>query len=123
MPRNEYPNYPDNVLNDTSDFEYLSKEQKEKLLDWCSYLTKIKTINKKYHAYSLKHIFENSKNGFYITKGTFKGAMEKLGFKIYDDYFNLSSKSMKNLIFHSIQELKGEREYEDFKRRYESMLY
>lgn len=53
----------------------------------------------------------------------FKGAMKKLGFKIYDDYFNLSSKSMKKLIFHSIQELQGEREYEDFKRRYENMLY
>ena len=49
--------------------------------------------------------------------------MKKLGFKIYDDYFNLSSKSMKKLIFHSIQELQGEREYEDFKRRYENMLY
>ena len=35
MPRNECPNYPDNILNDISDFEYLSKEQKEKLLDWC----------------------------------------------------------------------------------------
>jgi hypothetical protein len=31
-------------------------------------------------SYSLKHIFENSRNGFYVTNNQFKAAMERCGF-------------------------------------------
>lgn len=41
---------------------------------------KRKTINKKHSSYELKHIFERSPDGFYLTNGAFKGAMLDAGY-------------------------------------------
>lgn len=86
-------------------FIKLSKDEQETLLEWCKSIEKRKSINKERTSYSLKHIFENSKNGFYIDNDTFKEAMLKLGFN-YEDadlkgvnwYFNYSEKSLKEII-------------------------
>lgn len=88
-----------------SSFIKLSKDEQETLLGWCKSIEKRKSINKERTSYSLKHIFENSKNGFYIDNDTFKEAMLKVGFN-YEDadwkgvnwYFNYSEKSLKEII-------------------------
>lgn len=105
MPNNNVVNYPENITyNDPLEFEYLNKEQQEILLDWCSRLVEIKNINKNHTSYGLKHIFSSSKDGFYISNGTFKGAMLKLGFRYLkchptspNWFFNVSKKSVKDL--------------------------
>ncbi len=92
-----------NDLNSPNEFDKLSLPEKQILIDWCSNLNQIKSINTKYSSYSLKHIFERSKNGFYITNGAFKGAMLKCGFNyksITDSpnwYFNVSQKSIEDI--------------------------
>ncbi|MBR8700275.1 hypothetical protein IX317_000603 [Fusobacterium sp. DD29] len=76
------PEYPEGVNHDDpQDFEYLNCEEKAILLDWCSQLGKTHNMNRQHHSYGLKHVFERSRDGFYITNGTFKGAMLKLGFR------------------------------------------
>lgn len=91
--------------NNPNDFESLTASQKEILLDWCDLIGKISTINKKHSSYGLKHIFEKSKNGFYVTNGMFKGAMLKLEYEYElchptspNWYFNISEKGIKFLI-------------------------
>lgn len=106
MPKDIIVNYPENITyNDPKEFEYLTKEQQEILIDWCSRLIEIKNINKRHSSCGLKHIFSSSKNGFYISNGTFKGAMLKLGFRNMkchftspNWFFNISEKSVKNLV-------------------------
>lgn len=99
------PNYPKNIsFNNPDEFDFLSPEEQTVLLDWCDSLGKISTINKKHSSYALKHIFSSSSNGFYISNGTFKGAMLKLGYKYQpivngiNWYFNISEKCLKSLI-------------------------
>lgn len=83
----------------------LSKNEQQILLEWCKSISKRKSINREKTSYSLKRIFENSKNGFYIDNDTFKEAMLKAGFN-YEDadwkgviwYFNYSEKSLKEII-------------------------
>lgn len=89
----------------TNDFNSLTDSQKEILLDWCDLIGKATNINKKHSSYGLKHIFEKSKNGFYITNGMFKGAMLKLEYKYElchptspNWHFNISEKGIKFLI-------------------------
>ena len=93
-----------NELDSPNEFNKLTVSQKQILLNWCSNINKIKSINHGHSSYGLKHIFENSKDGFYITNGAFKGAMLKCNF----DYrlteplscnwcFNISEKSIKEL--------------------------
>lgn len=41
---------------------------------------KRKTVNTRYTSYGLKHVFERSENGFYITNDEFKRAMLDCGF-------------------------------------------
>lgn len=93
-----------NELDLPSEFDELSDSQKQILLDWCNQINKTKSINNNHSSYGLKHIFEDSKDGFYITNGAFKGAMLKCNF----DYrpaspsscnwcFNISEKSIKKL--------------------------
>lgn len=93
-----------NELDLPSEFDELTDSQKQILLDWCSRINKIKSINCKHSSYGLKHIFERSKTGFYITNGMFKGEMLKCGFnhKPLDSasrnwLFNVSEKSIKEL--------------------------
>lgn len=86
-------------------FVKLSKDEQETLLEWCKSIEKRKSINKERTSYSLKHIFENSKNGFYIDNDTFKEAMFEAGFDFEDVdakgvnwYFNYSEKSLNKII-------------------------
>ena len=88
-----------------AEFKKLSNSERLTLLDWCSQITKIKTISNKWTSYGLKHVFERSKNGFYITNDAFIYAMYKLDFKLKRCYycspnfcFNISLKSLKELV-------------------------
>lgn len=94
--------------NQPEDFNNLSGEQKDQLLEWIkSNLQKIKTINKNHTSYGLKHYFEYDKKngGFYVTNGQFKGAMLECGFIKYEIpeifginwEFNVSEKSISKL--------------------------
>ena len=83
------------------DFENLSKEKQKILVEWCSKISKTKNINRGKSSYGLKHIFEYSEIGFYISNGAFKGAMLKAGFNHKNReenglnwYFNYSEKSL-----------------------------
>lgn len=98
--------FPENMTyNDPKEFEYLSTEQQNILLDWCDLIGKISGINERHTSYGLKHIFEKSQYGFYISNGMFKGAMLKLGYKYTQChpsspnwYFNISEKGLKKLL-------------------------
>ena len=46
------------------------------------------TINKYHSSYEMKHIFERSPDGFYLTNGAFKGAMLAAGFTKHDEGIN-----------------------------------
>ena len=105
MSKDIVPNYPKDITyNDPSEFNYLTKEEQDILLDWCDLILKISTINTKHTSYWLKHLFSRSRDGFYISNGTFKGAMLKLGFKYASTdsginwMFNISEKSLKQLV-------------------------
>lgn len=87
------------------DFENLSKEKQKILVEWCSKISKTKNINRGKSSYGLKHIFEYSEIGFYISNGAFKGAMLKAGFNHKNReenglnwYFNYSEKSLKEIM-------------------------
>ncbi|WP_430534425.1 hypothetical protein [Listeria rocourtiae] len=87
-------------------FLELTPYQQLTLVAWCDdNLQKIKSINRKHTSYGLKHRFEYSSGGFYVTNGAFKKAMLEAGF----DYipgrsasknwcFNVSEKSIKLLM-------------------------
>lgn len=77
---------------------FLTKQEEKILLDWISNFKPIKTFNLKHTSYGLKHIFERTEQGFYITNDEFKDAMLKAGFKVKDKsavnwVFNISQKS------------------------------
>lgn len=87
-------------MNDPSLFTKLPEEQQKVLLRWISEnLTIRKTTNKDVGtSYGIKHIFERSEDGFYISNGQFKGAMIMAGFQPHDaseinPYYNISSLS------------------------------
>lgn len=93
-----------NDLNLPNEFNNLNESEQQTLIEWCSCISKIKSINLKRTSYGLKHIFERSENGFYITNGMFKGAMLECGFdyKPVDSsspnwHFNVSEKAIKEL--------------------------
>ena len=87
------------MLNNPEMFGKMPKNQQLQLLKWIeNNLIQRNTINMDISSYGLKHIFENSKDGFYITNGEFKGAMLMSGYKIKNPndinwYFNISQKS------------------------------
>lgn len=87
------------MLNNPEMFGQMCKNKQDILLKWINEnLDPRKTINMDISSYGLKHIFENSKDGFYITNGEFKGAMLMSGYKIKNPndinwYFNISQKS------------------------------
>lgn len=62
----------------------MTKQEEKILLDWISNFKPIKTFNLKHTSYELKHIFERTEQGFYITNDEFKDAMLKAGFKVKD---------------------------------------
>ena len=80
-------------------YDKLTSEQKAILCGWidCNLLPR-RTVNRNYSSYGLKHLFEESALGFYITNGQFKGAMLECGFDPYDEddknwCFGISEKS------------------------------
>lgn len=80
-------------------FYDLEESEQNVLLDWCSGLKKVGSINMNHTSYRLKHIFENSENGFYIKNGQLKGAMILAGFdvkntKMLNWNFNVSEMSI-----------------------------
>lgn len=89
--------------NSIDNYDSLTSNEQQILLDWCQTLKEIKTFNKRHDSYGLKSYFEKSKNGFYITNGSFKCAMIKAGFSYQEStsgenwYFNVSEKSIKSL--------------------------
>ena len=89
--------------NNVACFDELSQSEQNTLIEWCSKLDKIKTINMRHTSYGLKHKFENAPEGFYITNGSFKKAMLIAGFEYKgiaghpNWYFNVSEKSLKKL--------------------------
>ncbi len=65
-------------IDQPEEFKALSIKEQIVLVNWVrTHLTPRKTINKSYSSYGLKHYFEKDKQhgGFYVTNGTFKGAM------------------------------------------------
>lgn len=63
-------------------FQELSSSEQDQLIEWCiKNFKKIKRINRSHTSYGLKHKFENSEEGFYITNGAFKKAMLEAGFE------------------------------------------
>lgn len=92
-------------LNSHLSYNELSRKEKIILIDWIeNNLIESKSINRNTNSYQLKHYFEHSQQGFYVTNGQFKGAMLEAGFKyekIADDsmnwYFNISEKCRKEV--------------------------
>lgn len=67
-------------LDSPKEFDKLTERKKQQLCEWIrNNIFPRKTINNYYTSYGLKHYFENY--NFYITNGTFKGAMLKCGFQ------------------------------------------
>lgn len=90
-----------NGVNNPTNYEELSIEQKEILQDWIFKNFEIaERFNLTHTSYGLKHLFEKSPEGFYITNGQFKGAMLNAGYKVKDHkelnwHFNVSKRSVK----------------------------
>jgi hypothetical protein len=86
-------------INHPNEFDKLSPEEQLTLSSWvATYLEPIKSFNERHTSYGLKHLFESSEEGFYITNGAFKGAMLDCGFRVKDETalnwaFNVSEKS------------------------------
>jgi len=78
-------------LNDPEHFHTLSGIKKTVLCKWIvEKFDHRQTINYSHTSYGLKHIFEHSTNGFYVTNGQFKGAMLECGFDKHNDSLNWS---------------------------------
>lgn len=83
-------------------FQELTLIEQEQLISWCnSSFKKIQRINRGHTSYGLKHKFEHSKDGFYITNGAFKKAMLEAGFDYKPSHsvdknwcFNVSEESV-----------------------------
>lgn len=89
-------------LDSPYSINYLTMDQQERLILWCSKLKAIKSFNVKHSSYGIKHAFEKSEHGFYVTNGQMKAALICTGFKVSDVHslnwhFNLSDKSIKQL--------------------------
>ena len=57
-------------INNPNNYEELSAEQKQVLQEWIfKNFERMDRFNLSDSSYSLKHLFENSPEGFYITNG------------------------------------------------------
>ena len=80
-------------------YDLLEPEKQSVLCEWIEEnFFPIKSFTDSFTSYGLKHIFERSPNGFYITNGMFKQAMKLCGFKVKNEsdtnwVFNISRKS------------------------------
>ena len=94
---------PKNLIeNKPEHFNDLTEQEQQDLISWCLKLEKIKSFNRIRSSYGLKHDFQNSPNGFYVTNGQFKGAMLQAGFSVQNKdelnwFFNISKKSLRQL--------------------------
>lgn len=85
--------------NHPLDFLKLTASETRILSNWIklNFLPR-KSPNRTHTSYGLKHIFEHSECGFYITNGMFKGAMMAQGYIPVDKealncHFRISQKS------------------------------
>lgn len=68
--------------NDPQAIEELTAEQRAQIGDWIKQsLLPIASPNHDHTSYGIKHRFEKSAGGFYVTNGQFKGAMRLAGFE------------------------------------------
>lgn len=75
--------------------------QQRAVLNWLAGMRKTLCYNHDISSYGIKHVFERTANGFYMTNGQFKGAMIAAGFKFrYSDQknwlFNISNADLQN---------------------------
>lgn len=83
-------------VNNPDEYQKLTNEEKQILLSWIpNNLGRADRIYKKYSSYDLKHFFEKSPQGFYLTNGQFKGAMLAAEYRVLDKnalnwHFNIS---------------------------------
>lgn len=71
-------------INNSNAFNDLNEHEKITLVSWITdnlEQYRIKSYQNHHSSYGLKHVFERSEQGFYITNGQFKGAMLHAGFK------------------------------------------
>ena len=71
-----------NLADDVGEYEALSDERKAILNVWitCNFTSSPRAL-RNVTSYGLKHEFERSDEGFYVTNGQFKAAMRKAGHK------------------------------------------
>jgi hypothetical protein len=87
-------------INSPIEYEKLESSQKSLVVTWIKEnFEHRKSINYRHSSYELKHIFERSHDGFYITNGAFKGALLAAGFTNHNDgmnwYFAITERSIK----------------------------
>ncbi|NEU29953.1 hypothetical protein GN156_04070 [bacterium LRH843] len=85
----DFISYPKDFIecNHHDEYEELSEYQKNQLELWIMeyiFPHQIKSYSAYHSSYSLKHKFQNSGVGFYVTNGAFKGAMLASGIKPKD---------------------------------------
>jgi len=79
------------TVNDPIEYDKLEKWQKLIVTTWIKEIfIKRVTINYDHTSYGLKHIFERSPDGFYLTNGMFKGALLACGFDKHSKGINWS---------------------------------
>ena len=97
---------PDALLqvNLPSDYNNLTTDEQMIIRGWIgTNLDPVSTFNLDVTSYGLKHKFERSKEGFYVSNGQFKGAMLDVGgFKVKNTndlnwQFNISKRSITRL--------------------------
>lgn len=103
-----YRNHPNaiayfNDIDHPAQFKELNTDEQQILVEWCKRLEKIKRFNLGTSSYGMKHVFERSPGGFYITNGALKGAMVVTGFSVKDTEvlnwkFNISKASYRKLV-------------------------
>lgn len=77
----------------------LNAQELRTLKEWiCENFTAIQTYNTRHTSYGLKHYFENSPEGFYITNDDFKATMLMCGYEpknknVLNWVFRVSKKS------------------------------
>ncbi|MBA2442601.1 MAG: hypothetical protein H0V53_09380 [Rubrobacter sp.] len=68
-------------LDPPAEYAELSAAERTALLSWIAeYISPRKTPNKR-TSYGIKHAFEASTGGFYVSNGAFKGAMLAAGYE------------------------------------------
>lgn len=76
----------ENIRDDSPDeYRNLSRHERRLLRAWISgYISPRKTPNAR-TSYGIKHAFEQSEHGFYLSNGQFKGAMLAAGYPPVDE--------------------------------------